>query len=592
MRLPFTSADPDSPSSCGIVPFVFALLLSAVLLPSSSLFAQQKTPVILGTPHFSADQLSDLIGSATSDSAVGIIRKAYVDHGFFDVEAVRRDDTIIVKQGLRYRITTVRIVPDSLRRMMPDLFEAVEEIEGKPFSAEDVGAFVRECVGELNRMGYALASVSVEFPSIDRDSGRLALDFYVQPGDPIRIDEVRIEGGEGTSRDLILRRINLPDSAVFTDALARDVRERLTRLQIFSDVAEPQIYVTDSGRYGMLIRVKEGGRNTFDGVVGYQPATELEENGYFTGLVRVVLRNLFGAGERIAGRWERQSQTTSELELGYGQPFIFGLPIDVDAGFRQIQEAETPALTSYVQRFLKLDAYYAITDNWSVRLGGSLESTIPGPDTLLGACSPRRLLNSSTLGSTVGVRFDTRSNPINPAGGIFYSTSYTFGFKNLSDPSQCLPDTLPLSESRRLLQADVESYVRVAGPLVLAGIANFSEVRGGNLEESELWRFGGASTVRGYRDGLIRASRIAWGRAEGRILLSTVSHASLFFDGGYYFREADTRRGLEGAEAGIYGYGVGLQVDTPVGIARFSFALGQGDAFDEGKVSVGLVGEF
>lgn len=602
----FPSAGPDFPllsafgGSAAFRPRFFSFFVSffsfVVLLLFSFPFASAQpspgAPVVTGASRFSSERIRSVIGTARADSAAALLRRAYADDGFLDVEAALRGDTIRVTEGDRYRVRRAEILPDSLRRIIPDLFEDVRDFVGEYFSGQEAAAFMRECVLELNRRGYALASARIAFAAVNRDSATLALAVHVVPGDAVVIDEVRIEGGEGTSRELILKRINLPDSALFTDELVRDVRERLTRLQIFSEVAEPQIYVTDSGGYGMLIRVKEGGRNTFDGVVGYQPATELEENGYFTGLVRIVLRNLFGAGERIAGRWERRSRTTSELELGYGQPFIFGLPVDVEAGFRQIEEGETTALTGYVQRFLKLDAYYAITDNWSVRLGGSLESTIPGPDTLAGPCSPRRLLNSSTLGSTLGVRFDTRSNPINPSGGIFYSTSYTFGSKSLNDPDQCLPDTLPLSESRRLLQADVESYIRVAGPLVLAGIANFSEVRGGNLEESELWRFGGSANVRGYRDGLIRASRIAWGRAEARVLLSTVSHASIFFDGGYYFREADARRGLEETEDGIYGYGVGLQVDTPVGIARFSFALGRGDTFDEGKVSVGLVGEF
>lgn len=589
------SADLDSNFSFGRAVLLFRSLLFVVLfIAPLSLPGQPATsfPIVVGATQFSSAQLKAIVGTARRDSVLLLVDNAYTDAGFFDVQTSWRGDTVTVVEGRQYRIGQAVVLPDSLRTLVPDLFEEANDFAGEPFSAQEVGAFVRHCVHALNAQGYALAAARTDIPSINADSGTVSLHVTLDPGDLIVISQVRIEGEQGTSRDLILKRINLPDSAVLTDALLRDVQTRLTRLQIFSDVAEPQIYVVDSGGYGMLIRVKEGGRNTFDGVVGYQPATELDKNGYFTGLVRVVLRNLFGAGERVAGRWERRSRTTSELELGYGQPFVFGFPVDVEAGFRQIQEEETAALTSYVQRFLKLDVYYAITDNWSVRLGGSLESTIPGPDTLLGACSPRRLLSSSTLGSTLGVRFDTRSNPVNPAGGIFYSTSYTFGSKSLNDPSQCLPDTLPLSESRRLLQADVESYVRVAGPLVLAGIAGFSEVSGDNLEENELWRFGGALTVRGYRDGLIRASRIAWGRAEGRILLSTVSHVSLFFDGGYYFREADPRRSLDAAEDGIYGYGIGLQVDTPVGIARFSFALGRGDNVDEGKVSVGLVGEF
>lgn len=573
---------------------LFSSLLFGIVLTGNllQLSAQQTKAVVTGAAHFSPEQIALLVGSATADSASKILHRAYSAQGFFDVRVVLLGDTLQVVEGRRYTIGKVELLADSLFKNNPDLHSFADLLQGAFFSNELLRSALDGMVAFLNAKGYALASATFTIPAINADSARLNVALAVDPGDVIAIDEVRITGAKETSHNLILRAMNLPDSALFTEALAKKVQARLVRLKTFSRVASPEIYVTDSGGYGMIVEVEEGGTNTFDGVIGYQPATEIQEDGYFTGLIRVVLRNLFGAGETIAGRWEQRTRTTSELELGYGQPFVFGFPVDVEAKFRQVQEEETPALTSYVQRFIVLDLYYAISDFWSLQLGGSMESTIPGPDTLQGPCSPRQLLNSSTLGVTFGVRFDTRSDPINPISGVFYRTAYTFGSKSINDPDNCLDTELPLSDSRRVLRADVESYVRITGPLVLAGIANFSEITGNSLEENELWRFGGTNSVRGYRDGLIRASRIAWGRAETRVLLSPISHASLFFDAGYYLREAEARRGLEGTEDGIYGYGLGLQVDTPVGVARFSFALGKDDTFEEGKVSVGLVGEF
>lgn len=576
-----------------MIRFLLTALSGLVLIGGlSPLFAQSGQPVVKGNTFFTQEQLAGLLGDVRADSAVHLLRRAYTGQGFFDLRIASSGDTLVLDEGRRYVVADVKLRADSVALSDPDIREATDQLRGAFFSDRLIQDVLGGIVASLNRRGYALASASFSIPSFITDSSRLELLLSVVTGDLIILDEIRIAGAEETSRNLILRAMNVPERALFTDELAKKVRERLLRLQTFSRVAVPEIYVTHSGTYGMVVEVEEGGTNTFDGVVGYQPATETDEDGYFTGLVRIVLRNLFGAGETIAGRWEQRTRTTSELELGYGQPFVFGFPVDVEAKFRQIQEEETVALTSYVQRFIALNLFYAVSDNWSLQVGGSLESTIPGPDTLQGPCSPRQLLNSSTLGLTLGVRFDTRSDPVNPAGGVFYRTSYTFGSKDISDPDNCLEGEVPLSDNRRVLRADVESYVHLTGPLVLAGIANFSEVSGDNLEENELWRFGGVNSVRGYRDGLIRASRIAWGRAETRVLLSPVSHASVFFDGGYYLREAEPRRSIEETEDGIYGYGIGLQVDTPVGIARFSFALGKGDTFEEGKVSVGLVGEF
>jgi outer membrane protein insertion porin family len=66
----------------------------------------------------------------------------------------------------------------------------------------------------------------------------------------------------------------------------------------------------------------------------------------------------------------------------------------------------------------------------------------------------------------------------------------------------------------------------------------------------------------------------------------------LFFDSGYYFREAEPERGVGSLEDFIFGYGVGLTVETGIGLLGVSFALAQGDSFGDGKFHFGILNEF
>ncbi|MEJ2104351.1 MAG: hypothetical protein P8X47_07220, partial [Ignavibacteriaceae bacterium] len=66
----------------------------------------------------------------------------------------------------------------------------------------------------------------------------------------------------------------------------------------------------------------------------------------------------------------------------------------------------------------------------------------------------------------------------------------------------------------------------------------------------------------------------------------------LFFDAGYYLREADVERGILKSEDYIFGYGLGITVETTIGLLGVSFALAQGDSFSEGKIHFGIINEF
>jgi outer membrane protein insertion porin family len=242
-----------------------------------------------------------------------------------------------------------------------------------------------------------------------------------------------------------------------------------------------------------------------------------------------------------------------------------------------------------VQRFVSGDFYYGLTDAFSVRLGGAFESTIPQSDTSQ-PCY-RQLLSSSTVEATFGVGYDTRSNAYNPVSGVRYGTTYSVGSKSVRGPTPC-DSGVPASDTRQRLEFDLDSYLPALRLFVVAAGIHYGEVRGALLDESDLFRFGGQTTVRGYQENLIRASRRAWGTLELRLLLSSSSYAAIFFDAGYYKRQTDALHNIAEIDDWIYGYGAGVQIETPLGLARISYALGKPDNFATGKIFIGLVNQF
>lgn len=553
--------------------------------------AQGVPPEIVGAHYFTPDYVAAILASASRDSARVALQSAYVDAGFFGARVeIDSSGRVSITEGPRAMVRRAAVIPDSAAAFIARSGARLDELAGEYYSTPRLDEHLRSIVSIANDRGFPLAVARlVTLDPLDSGS-HVDLGIELDLGDRVAIDQVDVRGNTETDRDLIITAAAVPPGEQFTDKLAAQVKSRLIRLNVFSEVEEPQLYRDDSGRYGMLITVKEGNSNTFDGVIGYQPPETPDESGTVTGLLNFAFRNMFGTGRKFAVRWQKQSKTAQELEVRYGEPFLFRFPLDVELSYRQHQEAAQTYLPSYVQRYLAGDFYYGLSDAVSIRLGGSLDETIPEIDTTV-PCD-RQLLNSSLLSTTLGVLYDTRSHPLNPVTGVLYSTSYSVGSKRIRGRPVC--DTLDPtgSESRQRIEVDMEGYIPLSRSLVMAGGLHGGEIRGDRLEESDLFRFGGQGTVRGYRENLIRASRRAWGTTELRLLLSGLSYAAIFFDGGYYLRPDDPIQGLAQFEEWIFGYGVGAQIETPIGLARVSFALGKGDTFETGKVYVGLANQF
>jgi outer membrane protein insertion porin family len=566
--------------------------LSGIAVNSVLLYAQPAItgPAITGANFFTVDEIRRMATGRIPDSTRAGIQGAYVSAGFLNADvSVDSLGNIAINEGSRYTVRQVTVVPDTIIPLLSSTTFRQESLQGEYFTAASVDTYVQEVVGLLNDRGYPLAMARLTDIAIDDSGHTVDLQIEADRGERVVISEIDTRGNIETSRSLITAAAAIEPNQPFTDELSRQVRTRLRRLNVFTDVAEPQLYRTDSGTYGLLISVTEGNSNTFDGIVGYQPAEGTEGKGVITGLINVILRNIAGTGRRFQVRGNWPTKTTRELEARYGEPFVFGLPLDIELGYRLRQEETTEFLLSYVQHYLSGDLYYGLTDEVSVRLGLALEQTLPEADSTQ-SCS-KQLLDTRVFESTLGIAYDSRSDRVNPVSGVRFGATYTIGSRDIRGPAPC--DTgLIRSSTRQRNEVDMEGYLPITGPLVLASGLHGGDIRGDVLQEADLFTFGGQSTVRGYRENLIRASRRVWGTIETRFILARTSYVAAFFDGGYYLRPADPLRNVLADEQLIYGYGVAAQIETPLGLVRLSFSLGKDDTFETGKVYVGLVNQF
>jgi outer membrane protein assembly factor BamA len=112
---------------------------------------------------------------------------------------------------------------------------------------------------------------------------------------------------------------------------------------------------------------------------------------------------------------------------------------------------------------------------------------------------------------------------------------------------------------------------------------------------SEHFRFGGAATVRGYRENEFHGVEVAWASLELRLGSARGSRLYTFWDVGYFeFWSASTETvgGFERQRGWPKGYGLGLQARTPGGDLSLAIGFPGTVDFDLAKLHVTLLESF
>ena len=523
------------------------------------------------------------------EAITAIFRERYRADGFYSAgvaltEAVYSSDsaavmlTLGVEEGNQAVIADIDLRgvhafdPAALRAMM-------ESRPGAVLSSNTLEGDIVSLLDRYEHAGYALAACSVGdvalVPAADVDSALVVLE--IEEGPRVVIDEVRVEGNKETQTGVILRETRIGAGEVYHPERVAAIRSRLNRLSIFSRVDEPELYMVGT-RGGLLLRVEEGKTNTFDGIAGYAPGLNPGDAGYFTGMVTIGMRNLFGTGRKMNLRWQKEDRFSQDLSVGYVEPWLFGFPVNAGADFQQRRQDST-----YVRQAGTFTIELMASEELSLSLSGTTESVIPSSDTVTA-----RVPRSSSLGGGAEVLYDTRDDIYSPEGGARYRADYHYARKRIAATAF----TPGIDANVQRFGLDLEVYVSPFARQVIAVGVHGRQAQGGGVDESQMYRFGGAQTLRGYRENQFLGSRVAWTNTEYRFLLGRRSFVYGFMDTGYYYRPGDTRTALPSTEAFHYGYGLGLRFDTPLGNMGVSFALGKGDSFAQGKIHVGVIGDF
>lgn len=525
------------------------------------------------------------------------IRSKYKDFGFYNVRIINyqiipNEDTstvnlrIFLVEGVRSSIGRINISGNKILKR-DEILNLMSTKVGDYLDGNILSNDINTILEQYEKQSMPFTKILIDDISLYEQEGitKLNLGIKIQEEATIKIDQVKIRGNEVTDDKVILRELKLGKDNLVSREILDAWQRRLERLNIFETVEKPRIYLNKTTKKaGLLIEVKEGNLNTFDGIVGYSPPLSGEDRGYFTGVVNVMFKNIFGTGRNIDLRWQKPDRSSQELEFEYYEPYFLNLPFNIGGDFLQrIQD------TTYTHRKFNVKVDFPFTDKLIFGLSFDFDRVIPSDN----VTSQFSVSDSRIISSGIEVRYDGRNNIYYPTSGILYRLFYSYGDKKiLGQQTQYFNSDFNQNYSVQRYSMELNTYFSFFRKQSLLLKLAVQEVKSDKLENADFFRVGGNKNIRGYREEQFLASKLAYGNTEFRYSISRKGFVFVLFDYGYYYRPSEDVYNIPKQEGFLFGYGLGLRMETAIGLVGVSYSLGKGDGPIDGKINFGLINEF
>lgn len=491
--------------------------------------------------------------------------------------------------------------------------------ENVPFSYRELSRLQEKLLDYLDNHGYPFAQVYLD--SIRVGDADIAARIYCDRGPLMTFGALEVTGKRRSGRKeradgkkvriqkgFLSSYLGIKEGKLYSEKLVQKLQTRLQALRYLQSYQAPYIVFQDNeATVNLFLMDRPSSR--IDVLLGLLPSLDpvtQQQRFDFTGTIDIDLVNPFGTGKRLQFQYEQLTLGVSDLMLRVQFPYLFQTPLGVDAAFKLYRRD-----SSFIDIIGDVGVQYFFNGNSYLKAFWLNTTTNLISIDLERVRQTRRLPNQLDLqNSAFGVEFyyDGLDYLYNPRKGFEVSFSGSVAFKEvrrntqieeLQDPQDAsfsfasLYDTLQTNSVQYRFLAKYSQFIglwkwstvmlRYQGGLVWSQAA---------LYDNEAFRIGGTQRLRGFDEESIFATWYNIATLEWRFLFGRNSYAYVFGDVGYVERQTVGT----GTRDVPYGVGVGVALETKVGIFALSYALGsqQGNPiqFNSGKVHFGYVYAF
>ncbi len=408
-----------------------------------------------------------------------------------------------------------------------------------------------QCLNDFyHDRGYVLMNVKeISEPQDDN-----VLTFVIKEG---IIEDIFLKGLTNTKEFVVTREMETKPGAAFNlNTLQDDIRSVYNTGYFETINPDPPMAGIDPEKVVVVMNLQEkrSGSFQFGGGIG-------SSTGFF-GFLKLEFINFLGQGYNVSakGQWGEKQLT---YEFRYHNPW------------------QWPDRTYLDTRIWNTDGQidegtglYAHNVGGEITVGKALTKQISGFTTLrANNVTPQDAAISSyqvrSLGG--GLSYDTRDYIFNPSNGDYIVANANTSLKMIGASIEFLKYRIRYFKFFPL------------GKDLAFGLKTTFDDSFGTIFDTERYFMGGATTLRGYKDGspVAIGGRRFLGSLELRYNLNPSMQLYLFYDYGKTVKGYSSSS-FYGDSAWRTGKGIGFKLSTPIGPLRFDYAWGDGVIYNDG----------
>ena len=399
----------------------------------------------------------------------------------------------------------ILILPQEIRTNSSIKYNDSVRIKTKSFEN-----FTNLLLTNLDATGNSFSEISFTTPTYLKDT--LILNLKLLKSKRRNIDKILVKGYDEFPKKFLKRFFNIDKSTVFSKKNMKAVSKLTKSLDFVREKKEPEVlFKKDSTHLYLFLEKSE--TSSFDGIINFA-SKENEKGLLLNGNLDLKLNNILNTGEKFELFWNKVAQEKSEFKITSAIPYIFNTPLSIALGFNLYRQDST-----FINTRFNLDNQYVLNTRSKASISYSSEK-------------------SSYLLTTAENNFDSYSNYFIGIGYQLRSLSDTNLFRNnysialssklgkrkneISDQTQVQLEVLASLN----IQTNKKSYIHIKADSKLLNSENYLI--------NELYRIGGANSIRGVNEQSIFTNRYAIATIEFRYLTSITSYLYSITDIAYY----------------------------------------------------------
>ena len=400
-------------------------------------------------------------------------------------------------------------------------------IDSIKIKTREFSDLTNQLLEQIDRKGNSFSEITYVNPLLKNDT--LLLEMKISNSSSRKIDKVITRGYEDFPKKFITKYFLIDKNTVFSKQKLNQVSALSNKLDFIKEKKAPEVLFKKDSTHLYLFLDKIG-TSSFDGLVNFSS----KENGkglLLNGNLDLKLNNTFNTGEKFEIIWNKVSDEKTDFKINSYVPYILNSKFSTTLEFYLYRQDST-----FINTNFELKTDYSINQKSHASILYSSEKS-----NYLLNISNNDLASYSNY--FIGLGYELKKS----------STSYLYKYKNGLNLNLTIGKRKTDTESINQLKFHFSAFANVQ--INNRGYLNIKNESGlltsKNYLLNELFRIGGANSIRGYNEQSIFTNGYSYSNIEFRYSLDTSSYLYSITDlGGYKENTTNKIKKLLGIGAG------------------------------------------